>query len=175
MSVSLSNKHTFSKHMCNQIQLVEGFGVEGDAHFGQTVKHRSRVAKDPNQPNLRQVHLLPTELFDELKAKGFEVSAGDLGENIVTQNLDLINLPKNTILEIGDQAQIKITGLRNPCKQIEHFQKGLLAANLEKRADGSLIRKTGVMAVVIASGSVALSDAIRVILPDTPHQPLEVV
>jgi MOSC domain-containing protein YiiM len=157
------------------IRLVEGLGIEGDAHAGTTVKHRSRVTRDPTQPNLRQVHLIQAELFDELAAAGFNVSAGDMGENITTKGLDLLALPAGTRLHIGDSAIVEVTGLRNPCVQIDQFQKGLMKATLDKDADGNLVRKAGVMSIVIAGGDVRPGDAIKVSLPALPHKKLEPV
>jgi MOSC domain-containing protein YiiM len=164
--------HKFSKALAAQIVLRVGHGVEGDAHAGVKVKHRSRVAKDASQPNLRQVHLIAFELLDELRAGGFEVSPGALGENITTRGLALIDLPRGARLLLGDEAVIEITGLRNPCKQLDGFQKGLMAATLDRDAQGGLIRKAGVMAIVIASGIVREGDPIRVELPPQPHAAL---
>ena len=140
--------------------------------MGETVKHRSRVRKDPTQPNLRQVHLLPTELFEELHAKGFAVKPGDLGENITTSGIDLLALPTGTRLHLGADAVVAITGLRNPCIQLDHFQQGLMAATLDRDANGNLIRKAGIMSIVIAGGDVRPGDAIRVEMPAQPHRPL---
>lgn len=173
LSVSLSSAHTFSKPTVEEIQLLTGLGVEEDAHCGATVKHRSRVAQNPDQPNLRQVHLIHAELFDELTAAGFSVAPGGLGENITTQGIALLSLPVGTRLQIGNEALVELTGLRNPCAQIEHFQKGLLAAVLGRDNSGALIRKSGVMGVVAQGGVVGPGDPIRVILPPEPHQPLE--
>ena len=174
-AVSRDSQHRFSKPNQLMIRLVEGLGIEGDAHAGTTVKHRSRVARDATQPNLRQVHLIHAELFDELAADGFRVSAGDLGENITTKGVDLLTLPAGTRLAIGDSAVVEVTGLRNPCVQIDDFQKDLMRATLGKDADGNLVRKTGVMSVVIAGGDVRPGDAIRVLLPAVPHRKLAVV
>jgi hypothetical protein len=174
-SVSRSKGHRFSKRQELWIHLVAGHGVEGDAHAGTTVKHRSRVARDPSQPNLRQVHLIHAELFDELRAAGFNVGAGELGENVTTRGLDILALPKGTRLRFGREAVVELTGLRNPCVQIERFQSGLLAAVAVRDARGGIARKTGVMSVVIAGGDVQAGDAIEVELPDAPHLPLEVV
>ena len=162
----------FSKTPSLGIRLLTGLGVAGDGHLGETVQHRSRVRKDPTQPNLRQVHLLHTELFDELRARGFIVEAGDLGENITTEGIDLLALPTGTRLHLGASAIVEVTGLRNPCIQIDHFQKGLMAATLDKDADGNLIRKAGIMSIVIADGDVRPGDEIRIELPDRPHRPL---
>lgn len=172
LAVAQRRGHHFSKTTSLGIRIVEGLGVEGDAHAGVTVKHRSRVRRDPTQPNLRQVHLIHSELFDELAAKGFEVKPGDLGENVTTAGIDLLALPTGTRLHLGDSAVVEVTGLRNPCVQIDTFQKGLMAATLDKAADGSLIRKAGVMSVVISGGDVRPGDAIRVELPAGVHRPL---
>ena len=172
VSVSLAPGHRFSKRVVPAIRLLAGLGVEGDAHCGATVKHRSRVAVDPTVPNLRQVHLIQSELFDELAGKGFAIAPGDLGENIVTRGLDLLALPRGTRLRFGVEAEIELTGLRNPCSQIEAFRKGLLAAVLDRDAAGALVRKAGVMAVVIAGGEVRPGDAVAVTLPDEPREPL---
>jgi len=172
-SVSSSGVHGFSKQTKDHIQLLAGLGVEGDAHMGVTVKHRSRVAVDPTQPNLRQVHIIHEELFDELTEKGFSVAPGDMGENISTRGIDLLSLPQGTRLHIGADAIVEVTGLRNPCKQIDNFQKGLLHAVLDKDADGGLIRKAGIMGIVSQGGRVQRDDVIRVELPPLPHIKLE--
>ncbi len=155
--------HAFSKDSLPWIDLVQGHGAVGDAHFGVTVKHRSRVARDPAQPNLRQVHLVHGELLDELRNGGLVVAPGQMGENITTRGLDLLSLSEGTVLKIGGTAIIELTGLRNPCAQIEAFKPGLLAAVLDKAGDGSLVRKAGVMGIVLASGRVAPDDPIAVI------------
>jgi MOSC domain-containing protein YiiM len=174
-AVSLSKGHHFSKPNALEIRLLSGPGVAGDAHLGVTVKHRSRVAKDPTQPNLRQVHLLHEELFDELQARNFVVKPGEMGENVTTRGVDLLGLPTGTRLHLGQHAVVEVTGLRNPCVQIDRFQQGLMAATLDKDADGNLIRKAGVMSVVLADGDVRAGDAIRIVLPDGPHRPLQPV
>lgn len=174
-AVSASPGHSFSKPNRDSIRLLAGLGVEGDAHLGTTVKHRSRVAKDPSQPNLRQVHLIHAELHDELQAEGFAVSAGEMGENVTTCGIDLLALPRGARLRIGENAVIEVTGLRNPCVQIDRFQKGLMKAVLGKDEHGNLIRKSGVMAIVLEGGEVKPGDAIRVEMPPGPHRPLEVV
>jgi MOSC domain-containing protein YiiM len=174
-SVSLSRGHSFSKSPELIIRLLAGLGIEGDAHAGVTVKHRSRVARDPNQPNLRQVHLMHAELFDELRERGFSVGAGELGENITTRGLDILSLPRGARLHIGKGAVVELTGLRNPCVQIDRFQEGLMAAVLGRDANGALMRKSGVMGIVIAGGDVTAGDAITVELPVAPHVVLEVV
>lgn len=173
LSVSRNAAHTFSKQTFECIRLLAGLGVEGDAHMGKTVKHRSRVAQNPNQPNLRQVHLLHAELFDELRDAGFRVEPGQLGENIATRGIDLLGLPTGTILYIGEAAVIEITGLRNPCTQIDNFQAGLLRAVLGHDKNGNLIRKAGVMGIVVTGGEVRIGDPVRVSLPATPFRPLE--
>jgi MOSC domain-containing protein YiiM len=175
LSVSLRRGHHFSKTPALAIRIVESLGVDGDAHSGVTVKHRSRVRRDPSQPNLRQVHLMHAELFDELAVKGFDVKPGDLGENVTTQGLDLLALPTGTRLHLGETAIVEITGLRNPCIQLDTFEKGLMAATLDKAPDGALIRKAGVMSVVIASGDVRPGDAIRVEFPAGAQRPLQPV
>lgn len=173
VAVSLSPTHTFSKQNQASIRLLAGLGVEGDAHMGKTVKHRSRVAADPTQPNLRQVHLIHSELLSELRQRNFIVEPGQLGENILTADIDLLSLPTGTRLKIGPEAVVEITGLRNPCAQIDNFQKGLQAAVLDRDEQGNLIRKAGVMAIVLQSGEVKPNDPIQVELPPEPHRPLE--
>jgi MOSC domain-containing protein YiiM len=174
-AVSLCPSHHFSKPNVVSIRLLEGLGVEGDAHAGKTVKHRSRVRRDPTQPNLRQVHLVHAELFDELRARGFTVAPGDIGENVTTRGIDLLALPTGTRLRLGDSATVEITGLRNPCVQLDNFQKGLMAATLDKDADGNLIRKAGVMGVVLVGGEVRSGDTITIDLPSGDHRPLQPV
>ena len=175
LAVSCSPTHTFSKPNLDSIRLLTGLGVEGDAHFGATVKHRSRVARDPDQPNLRQVHLIHAELHEELRAAGFTVSAGQMGENITTHGVDLLGLPTGTRLWVGNTAVIEITGLRNPCVQLDNFQSGLMAAVLARDEQGNLTRKAGVMAIVLEGGEVRPGDPIIVELPPEPHRPLKTV
>ena len=172
IAVGSSPTHMMGKPNRERIRLLAGLGVEGDAHMGTTVKHRSRVARDPSQPNLRQVHLIHAELHDELRAAGFAVTAGQMGENVTTRGLDLLALPAGTLLHVGDAAVVEITGLRNPCKQLDGIQEGLMAATLDRDAAGSLIRKAGVMGIVLAGGEVRPGDPIRVTLPEPPHRPL---
>jgi MOSC domain-containing protein YiiM len=172
-AVSSSAAHTFSKHNQDQIQLLAGLGVVGDAHAGEKVKHRSRVAQDPTQPNLRQVHLIHAELHEELLAAGFQVLAGQMGENVTTRGIDLLGLPTGTRLHIGSTAIIEVTGLRNPCGQLNGLQAGLQAAVLGHDQQGNLIRKSGIMGIVLASGAVQPGDSIRVELPPEPHHALE--
>lgn len=173
IAVSRSANHTFSKPGCESIQLLAGLGVQGDAHMGATVKHRSRVAQDPTQPNLRQLHLIHAELHDELARQGFSLRAGQMGENITTRGVDLLGLPVGTRLHLGDSAIARVTGLRNPCGQLNQIQPGLMAATAPRAADGRLIRKAGIMAVVQEAGEVRPGDEITVELPPEPHRPLE--
>ena len=173
VSVSAHPGHAFSKPRLDAIRLLEGLGVEGDAHCGATVKHRSRVRQDPTQPNLRQVHLVHEELFTELAARGFTVGPGDIGENVTTRGLDLLGLPVGTEIHLGDEAVVRLTGLRNPCSQLDGFQDGLMAAVLDRDADGNLVRKSGVMGVVVRGGVVRAGDSIEVVLPAGLHRALE--
>ncbi len=173
IAVARSGEHHFSKQRVAELRILEGHGVEGDAHEGVTVKHRSRVAIDPSQPNLRQVHLIQSELFDELALKGFEIAAADLGENITTRGIDLLALPRGTILRLGEAAMLEVTGLRNPCAQIEAFRTGLLAAVIARGPNDEVIRKTGIMTIVRTSGLVRPGDPIAIDLPPLPHLPLE--
>ena len=172
IAVSQSPAHTMSKPNQAEILLVEGLGVDGDAHAGVTVKHRSRVARDPSQPNLRQVHLIHAELLAELKEAGFEISPGQMGENVTVSGLDILALPTGTRLRFGSDAVIEVTGLRNPCAQLDGIQPGLMAAMLGRDAAGNLIRKAGVMATVISGGPVRPGDNVAVSLPDGPYLPL---
>lgn len=172
-AVARSAAHSFSKQVVPAILLLKGLGVEGDAHLGVTVKHRSRVKADPTQPNLRQVHLIHGELHDELQLAGFNVAEGTMGENITTRGIDLLGLPRGARLHIGESAIVEITGLRNPCAQLDNYQKGLTAAVLGRHPDGSLMRKAGVMGIIIEGGPVRAGDAIGIALPDLPHLPLE--
>jgi MOSC domain-containing protein YiiM len=172
LAVSRSGSHTMQKPNEPGIRLLAGLGVEGDAHAGTTVKHRSRVARDPTQPNLRQVHLIHAELHAELAAKGLDVLPGQMGENVTTRGVDLLALPTGARLRIGDAAVVELTGLRNPCAQLDTIHPGLMAATLDRDADGNLIRKAGVMAIVLAGGEVRPDDPIHVELPPEPHHPL---
>ncbi|WP_405084014.1 MOSC domain-containing protein [Microbispora sp. NBC_01389] len=174
-AVSRSATHTFSKAPLESVRLLPGLGVEGDAHSGVTVKHRSRVARDPSQPNLRQVHLVHAELHDELRDAGFAVRAGDMGENVTTRGVDLLRLPTGTRLHLGDSAVVEVTGLRNPCGQLNGLQDGLMKAVLDRDEDGNPVRKAGIMGVVVTGGEVRPGDPIRVELPAGPHHPLQPV
>ena len=175
VSVNLQAKHRFSKTPAERIELIAGLGVEGDAHAGATVKHRSRARWNKHLPNLRQVHLMHAELFDELADQGFDVQPGQLGENITTRGVNLLNLPTGTLLKIGPEAVIQITGLRNPCVQIDRFQPGLLKEVLDKDESGNVIRKAGIMSVVVHGGPVKPGDPITLELPAEPHRALKPV
>jgi hypothetical protein len=176
-AVHASGLHSFSKFTEPSIHLTAGLGVAGDALAGTTVKHRSRVARDASAPNLRQVHLLHAELFDELMEAGFAVWAGDLGENITTRGIELLALPTGTRLHLGrdGEAVVELTGLRNPCSQLDKFQRGLMAATLARDAQGGLVRKAGVMAIVLTGGEVREGDPIRIELPPGDQRPLQPV
>ncbi|MET8026560.1 MOSC domain-containing protein [Streptomyces avermitilis] len=173
-AVSSNGTYTFTKPNRESITLLAGLGVEGDVHAGVTVKHRFRMRKDPSQPNLRQVHLMHEELFEELRGAGFTVAAGELGENVTTRGLDLLGLPTGALLHIGDAAVVEVTGLRNPCAQIDTFRKGLLK-QVVGSGDGAVAFKSGIMSVVRAGGVVRPGDSIEVELPDGPHLPLRIV
>jgi MOSC domain-containing protein YiiM len=174
IAVAASPKHTMSKPVRDRVRLIEGHGIEGDAHMGTTVKHRSRVRVDPTAANLRQVHLMHTELFDELRAKGFDIGPGQMGENITTRGIALLALPRGTRLHIGG-AVIELTGLRNPCTQLDRIRPGLMEATIERHPERGLIRKAGVMAIVVTGGDVHLGDSIRVMHPTGSHEPLKPV
>ncbi len=174
-AVSVSPGHTMSKPGTDRIRLLDGLGVEGDAHAGVTVKHRSRVARDPTTPNLRQVHLIHAELHDELRADGFDVGPGEMGENVTTRGLDLLGLPVDARLRLGPDAVVRVTGLRNPCGQLDGLRPGLMAATLGRDAEGNLVRKAGIMAVVEAGGEIRPGHPIAVELPPEPHRRLEPV
>ena len=175
IAVCARRGHHFSKTPALSIRLLSGLGVEGDGHMGATVQHRYDRRRDPSKPNLRQVHLIPSELFEELRGKGFAIAPGDLGENITTSDIDLAALPTGTRLHLGTSAVIKLTGLREPCVLMDKFQQGLMAATLDRDADGGLIYKAGVMAVVLADGEVAAGDAMRVEMPEGVLRPLRPV
>jgi MOSC domain-containing protein YiiM len=172
MAVSRSPTHTMTKPNTDSIRLLAGLGVDGDAHQGRTVKHRSRLQRFGGSPNLRQVHLIPAELFDELRAAGFAVSPGLMGENVTTRGVNLLALPTGARLHLGPAAIVEVTGLRNPCRQLDKLQPGLMAATLARDDAGNLIRKAGIMAIVLEGGEVKGGDPVRVELPSPPHQPL---
>ncbi|MCG3039555.1 MOSC domain-containing protein [Streptomyces sp. S1A] len=175
VAVSSSGEHSFTKTNRESVTLLAGLGVEGDAHAGRTVRHRSRVAKDPTRPNLRQVHLIHEELFAEVGEAGFAVGPGELGENITTRGLDLLGLPTGTLLRIGAEAVVEVTGLRNPCPQIDGFRRGLLKRVVGRDEDGNVVRRAGIMGIVRTGGVVRPGDTIGVELPAEPHRPLEKV
>lgn len=175
LAVHRMEVHRFSKTPQPFIELVAGLGVVGDAHFGATVQHRSRVARNPNQPNLRQVHLLHAELFDEVAALGFTVLPGQMGENITTRGIPLLRLSTGTRLQLGEAAVVELTGLRNPCQQIDDFRLGLLSAVLDRAADGSLVRKAGVMGIVLTGGTVRPGDEVKIAYEPSAVVPLKPV
>jgi MOSC domain-containing protein YiiM len=174
-AVSTSSRHTFSKTPQGAVRLLPGLGIEGDAHLGRTVQHLSRVRRDPAQPNLRQVHLVHAELFEELRDRGYDLGPGAIGENVTTRGVPLLDLPTGTRLRLGAGAVVELTGLRNPCVQLDRYQEGLMGAVLDRDQHGELVRKSGVMAVVLAGGEVRAGDPITVELPPPPHQRLEPV
>jgi MOSC domain-containing protein YiiM len=175
LAVAASAGHSMVKPLRAAIELVEGRGVAGDAHAGATVQHRSRVARDPSQPNLRQVHLIHAELHDHLRAEGYPTDPGAMGENVTTQGIDLLALPTGACLRLGADAVLDVTGLRNPCRQLDGLQQGLMAAVLDRDAHGSLVRLAGVMAVVRTGGVVRPGDPVQVTLPDGEPVPLRPV
>ena len=175
VAVHRSGTYTMAKPAVDVVRLLEGLGIEGDVHAGTTVKHRSRMRRDPTMPNLRQVHLIHAELHDELRASGFSVAAGQMGENVTTRGLDLLGLPTGTRLRLGPSAVIEVTGLRNPCVQLDRFQQGLMQATLDRDAAGDLIRKAGVMGVVLASVDVLPNDSIHTEMPKGAQRKLEPV
>ena len=174
-AVSVSPTHGIGKGVGLSIRLVEHVGVEGDVHAGRTVKHLSRVRREPEKPNLRQVHLIHGELHDELREQGFDVAPGRMGENVTTRGLDLLALPAGARLRLGQDAVVEVTGLRNPCRQLEQVGTGLMSAVLDRDDEGRLVRKAGVMGIVVRGGEVRPGDRIRVELPATPHRRLEPV
>jgi len=174
-AVSYSAAHEFSKRNVGSIDLVAGLGIRGDAHLGVTVQHRVRVREDPTKPNLRQVHLIHEELFEELRAAGYSLQPGDIGDNVTTRGISLLALPTATRLHLGREAVVEVTGLRNPCRQIDGFRPGLMAALLGRDAEGNLTRKSGIMAIVVAGGEVRPGDPIAAELPPGPHRPLKPV
>jgi MOSC domain-containing protein YiiM len=172
LAVCRDDQHRFSKRPASSVRLIAGLGVDGDAHAGTTVKHRSRVAVDPSRPNLRQVHLLPVEFHDEAREHGYELGPGDLGENVLTSGLDLLALPRDTLLRLGMEAVVRVTGLRNPCRQIDAFRPGLLRLAVRRHEDGQIRRRAGVMSVVVSGGTVAPGAPIDVVVPPPPNHPL---
>jgi len=174
-AVSSGKRHGIGKETQDAIRLIAGLGVEGDVHAGETVKHRSRVRKDPTEPNLRQIHLIHRELHEELAGKGFEVAPGQMGENVTTSGVELLALPAGARLRLGSEAVIEVKGLRNPCAQLDEIAPGLMKAVLDRDEEGQLVRKSGVMGVVVAGGEVRPGDSIQVELPPEPHVRLEPV
>ncbi|MCX4862144.1 MOSC domain-containing protein [Streptomyces canus] len=172
-TVSSNGEYSFTKPNRDSVRLLAGLGVEGDVHAGVTVKHRSRVAQDPTRPNLRQVHLIHEELFAEVGEEGFKVTPGELGENVTTRGIDLLGLPVGTLLYMGDSAVLEVTGLRNPCLQIDNFQDGLLKQVVGRDEAGNIVRKAGIMSIVREGGVVRPGDTIEMELPSGPHRPLD--
>jgi MOSC domain-containing protein YiiM len=174
-AVSTGSRHGIGKETDDVIRLIAGHGVEGDVHAGATVMHRSRRRKNPEQPNLRQVHLIHRELHEELAGQGFELAPGEMGENVLTSGLELLALPTGARLRLGGEAIVEVTGLRNPCSQLDELAPGLMEAVLDRDADGELVRKSGVMGVVLEGGEVRPGDPIEVEMPAEPHVRLEPV
>ena len=175
IAVARDDGHRFSKPVRAEIELIAGHGIEGDAHAGATVRRRSRFRGTWTEANVRQVHLLQRELFDELAVEGHEVAPGELGENVTTEGVDLLGLPLGTRIRLGDSAEVELTGLRNPCVQIERFQAGRLKRLIRRDGAGATRRRAGVMAIVVEGGVVRPGDPIVVDLPNAPHEPLPVV
>jgi MOSC domain-containing protein YiiM len=175
VAVSSSPTHGPPKRNRESVRLIAGVGVDGDVHAAATVRHRSRRRRDPELPNLRQVHLIAAELHDELRERGFDVGPGELGENLTTRGVDLLALPRGTRVRCGDRATIELTGLRNPCKQLDGIAPGLMKATLDRDAEGALVRKAGVMAIVLEGGDVRPGDPLSVALPAGSPAPLEPV
>lgn len=175
VAVSADSQHRFSKPNLGSIRVIAGFGIEGDSHAGATIQHLGPMRRDPTQPNLRQVHLIHSELHDELRELGYDVKPGELGENITTHGIDLLGLPQGTRLRIGPEAVLEVTGLRSPCQQINTFTPGLLKELIHTDPDGTVVRKTGIMSVVVTDGVIHPDDPIVVDLPAGPHVPLDVV
>jgi hypothetical protein len=175
VAVHRSATYSFTKPTVDKIELVAGVGVADDVHAGATIRHRSRVVRDPTQPNLRQVHLIHGELHDELVGAGFAIAPGAMGENLTTRGIDLLGLSRGTILHLGALAVVEVTGLRNPCAQLDALQPGLMAAVLDRDPNGRLLRKAGIMGVVVVGGTVASGDAIVAVTPAGRFQPLEPV
>lgn len=175
LSVHRDDAHRFSKQSLEHVTLLAGLGVEGDSHAGATVQHRSRVRRDPTQPNLRQIHLMHAELLERVTGLGYDVRPGALGENVTTRGVDLLGLPVGSVLHLGDRARVEITGLRNPCVQIDRFRPGLLKEMVHTADDGTVVRLAGVMGIVTAGGVVRRGDPILVSLPAAPHRGLEPV
>jgi len=174
-AVSLSDKHTIRKFNRTYINIIPGFGVEGDAHAGNKVKHRYLVKKDPGRPNLRQVHLISMEIYKELQQKGFAIKPGDMGENITTEGIDIMNLPLDTKLQVGQEVELQITGIREPCSLLNHIENGLMKATISKSSGGTLLLKAGIMSIVIKGGIVAPDDTIKILLPPEPHHRMSTV
>jgi MOSC domain-containing protein YiiM len=174
-ALSFNAKHAASKGPVDSLRLRAGLGVEGDAHAGKSVQHRSRVELEPDQPNLRQVHLIHLELLEELRAKGFELEPGCMGENVMTEGIDLLGLPTGARLELGEDVVLAVTGLRNPCAQLDAVQPGLMSAVVHRDDAGRLVRRAGIMTIVLEGGEIRRGDAIRITLPAEPHRPLEPV
>lgn len=173
--LAVAPRHRFSKDSVAEVRLLAGHGVEGDAHAGATVQHRSRKRWRPQDPNLRQVHLLATELLEELRGKGYDVGPGRLGENVTTSGVDLLALPTGTVLRLGDEAEVEVTGLRNPCVQLDRYSDGLMAEVVGRDGDGEVVRRAGVMGIVLRSGTVRVGDPLSVVLPAGPHHALRPV
>lgn len=171
LAVSADRGHRFRKMPQRDILLVEGHGVEGDAHAGPFVRHRYLARRQPRLPNLRQVHLIPSALFGTLRRCGYEIGAGGLGENVTTAGLNLEEMPLGTRILLGQTASVELIGLRTPCVLIDRFRSGLKQHLLAFAKTGPAFR-CGVMGVVRTGGRVAAGDVARVVLPSPPVRAL---
>ena len=111
LSVHLSPEHGFSKTSQPSIKLLKGLGVEGDCHLGTTTQHLWRLKSHASEPNLRQVHLIQSELLDEPDFHGDDgvrVQPGQMGENISTVGIDLLSLGSGTKLHFMDKKYTQI-------------------------------------------------------------------
>lgn len=174
-AVSLSDKHSIRKFNRSYINIIEGYGVEGDAHAGKKVKHRYIAKKDPDRPNYRQVHLISMEIYRELQQQGFNIDPGEMGENITCSGIDIMNLPKHTILKIGDEVELQVSGMREPCSLLNQIQGGLMKATLDKSGEGELIRKAGIMTVALKGGIVTPDDPIQLVYPEKPYVKMKTI
>jgi len=174
VGLARDGRNGFSKSAMDTICLIQGQGVEGDAHSGPFVRHRYLARRQPRLPNLRQVHLIPSELFEALRNAGYDLHPGDLGDNIATAGLDLETLPMGALLDLGSEACIELTGLRTPCVLIDRFRTGLKRQMVCSEPVAPRFR-CGVMSIVRTGGRLAVGDPIRVRLPPKPWTDLPAV
>lgn len=138
VAVSISEKKGTKKHTVPFVNLIEDFGIEGDAHAGKW--HR-------------QVSLLAQESVENMKKKLPTLKAGDFAENILTEGIILYKLPIGTILKIG-QCMLEVTQIGKEC----HF-----GCEIRHIVGDCVMPREGIFTRVIKGGKIQANDDIEII------------